>query len=261
MSFFVGADAYDAFMGRYSSRLAAEFVEFAGIDGGNVVDVGSGTGTLTAELLRRGATVSAADPSEPFVEAFGKRYPNVDVRHAPAENLPFADGEFDAALSQLVVNFMSDPVAGIREMARVTKPGGVVAACVWDIDGDRAPLSPVWAAARKLGFTADRGNDHATGTGGGQLAAVFAEAGLTDVEEREVSIAIEHASFDEWWEPFTHGVGPVGAFVHGLDDEKREALISELRATLGDPPSGIPAVTWAARGRIQTPLKSGCLAA
>ncbi|HKU59309.1 MAG TPA: class I SAM-dependent methyltransferase, partial [Gaiellaceae bacterium] len=96
MAFFVGADAYDNFMGRYSARLAVEFADFAGVHGGNVVDVGAGTGTLTAELLRRGASVSAVEPSEPFVEAYAKRHPDVDVRHAPAEQIPFADGEFDA---------------------------------------------------------------------------------------------------------------------------------------------------------------------
>lgn len=212
MSFFSGADAYDKFMGRYSARLASAFAEFAGVDGGRVVDVGAGTGTLTAELLRRGASVSAADPSEPFVEAARHRFPEVDVRVASAEELPLADGEFDAALAQLVVNFMCDPVAGVREMARVTKPGGSVAACVWDIAGNRAPLSPVWVAAQKLGFGGERGNDNAAGTSSGQLADVFNAAGLDDVEEGEVSIDVDHATFDEWWEPFTHGVGPVGAF-------------------------------------------------
>jgi len=250
MAFFVGADAYDNFMGRYSSRLAAEFADFAGVNGGNVIDVGAGTGTLTAELMRRGANVAAVEPSEPFVEAYANRHPGVDVRHSPAEQIPYADGEFDAALAQLVVNFMGDAVAGVREMARVTKPGGVVAACVWDLDGGRSPISPVWKAAQKLGFGANRGNDHATGTGPGQLFDVFTQAGLRDVQEEEVSIAIEHASFDEWWEPFTHGVGPVGAFVQGLGDEQRNALIDELRNSLGDPPSGIAAVTWAARGRV-----------
>jgi SAM-dependent methyltransferase len=250
MSFFSGADAYDKFMGRYSARLASAFVEFAGVDGGRVVDVGAGTGTLTAELLRRGALVSSADPSEPFVEAARQRFPGVDAHVASAEALPFADGEFDAALAQLVVNFMSDPVAGVREMARVTKAGGIVAACVWDIDGDRAPLSPVWVAANKLGFGGERGNDNAAGTSSGQLRDVFEKAGLAGVEEGEVSIDIDHATFAEWWEPFTHGVGPVGAFVQGLDEEQRAALVDELRGSLGDPPSGISAVVWAAKGRV-----------
>jgi hypothetical protein len=116
-------------------------------------------------------------------------------------------------------------------------------------------MSAVWVAAKKLGLGGGRGGDNSVGTGSGQLFDVFTQAGLDDVEEGEVSIAIDHASFDEWWEPFTHGVGPVGAFVEGPDDEQRAALVAELRDSVGDPPSGIHAVTWAARGRVPAPLK------
>src|SRR5918999_1920901 len=153
MSFAVAADAYDRFMGRYSVPLAPQLADFASVTAGQrVLDVGCGPGALTAELVRRlgPAAVSAVDPSGPFVAAARERYPGVDVRRAAAEQLPFEDETFDASLAQLVVHFMSDPVAGLREMARVTRKGGVVAACVWDHAGGRGPLSVFWKAAREL---------------------------------------------------------------------------------------------------------------
>ena len=153
MSFAVPAAAYDRFMGRYSLPLAPQFAEFAAVSGGQrVLDVGCGPGALTAELAGRAgpATVSAVDPSEPFVAAARARHPEADIRLASAEDLPFPDGVFDAALAQLVVHFMAEPAAGLAEMARVTRRDGVVAACVWDYSGGRGPLSRFWAAAREL---------------------------------------------------------------------------------------------------------------
>src|SRR6478735_5034176 len=130
-------------MGRYSSQLSAQLADLAGIEAGQrVIDVGSGPGALTAELVRRlGANaVAAVDPSEQFVEAARTRHPGVDVQLASAEDLPLGDDEFDAALAQLVVHFMADPVAALAEMRRVTRPGGVVRASVWDVGGGRAPI-------------------------------------------------------------------------------------------------------------------------
>src|SRR5436305_153389 len=126
--------AYDNFMGRFSTRLAPLFADFAGIAAKQrVVDVGAGTGALTAELVRRRADVAAADPSAEFVAVLERRHPGVDVRQAAAESLPWPDGRFDAALAQLVVSFMDDAPAGIAEMRRVVRRGGVVAACMWDL--------------------------------------------------------------------------------------------------------------------------------
>src|SRR5687768_1021997 len=152
MSFNVSADAYARFMGQFSEPLATHFVEYAGVRAGQrALDVGCGPGALTAPLVDRlGAdAVAAIDPSAPFVEAARERFPGVDVRSGAAENLPFSDNEFDLTLAQLVVHFMADPVAGLREMGRVTRPGGVVAACVWDHAGDGGPLSAFWQAVRE----------------------------------------------------------------------------------------------------------------
>jgi SAM-dependent methyltransferase len=250
---FEDADSYDRFMGRYSSLLAPEFVEFAGVESRQrVLDVGCGPGALTGELVRLGADVSAADPSEPFVEAIRERFPGVDVRVASAERLPFADGEFDAALAQLVVHFMEDPVAGLREMARVTRPGGAVAACVWDLGGDRSPLTPFWSAVRRIGL-GEAGEQGMAGIREGQLAALFEAAGLAEAEASEVSAAVEHASFDEWWQPFTLGVGPAGLYYARLEPAAREALRRDAEAHFD---GRVQAVAWACRG-----YNSGRLAA
>src|SRR3954454_10971515 len=136
MTFDVTASAYDRFMGRYSVQLAAPMADLAGVtDGGRALDVGCGPGALTAELVGRLGPdrVVAADPSASFVAAARERLPGLRVVEATAEDLPFDDGAFDAALAQLVVHFMTDPVAGLGEMVRVTRPGGAVVACVWDL--------------------------------------------------------------------------------------------------------------------------------
>ena len=136
-----------------------------------------------------------------------ERHPGVDVRRAAAEELPFSDAEFDVALAQLVVHFMVDPIAGLRELARVTRPGGVVVACVWDHAGGRGPLSLFWAAVRQLDPEAPDESE-LPGTGEGQLAELFKAGGLGNVIDTELAVRMEHGSFDDWWEPFTLGVGP-----------------------------------------------------
>ncbi|MDQ4035555.1 MAG: class I SAM-dependent methyltransferase, partial [Chloroflexota bacterium] len=247
MSFDVAADAYDRFMGRYSRPLAPLLADFAGvIDGQRVLDVGCGPGALTAELTRRlgAANVSAVDPSEPFVAAARARNPGVDVRRASAEQLPFADAEFDAALAQLVVHFMTDPVAGLAEMARVTRPDGVVAACVWDHAGGMGPLGAFWRAARELD-AAVTDESALAGARQGHLVELFVAAGLRDVEETVLSADLEHATFDEWWEPFTQGVGPAGSYVAGLDMDRRAELRERCRRSLPAAPFVIPARAWA----------------
>ena len=249
MSFAVPADAYDGFMGRYSKPLARRFLDFARIDSGPVLDVGSGPGALTTALVERfGAdAVAAADPSEPFVAAARERHPGVRVELAPAEDLPFADDEFAAALAQLVVHFMTDPVAGLREMARVTRAGGVVAACVWDLAGGESPLSVFWSSARQLDPDAID-ESRLAGAREGHLAELFDAAGLGQVEDGVVSLDVHHSSFDEWWEPFTLGVGPAGGYLASLGEEDRVAVRDLCREAYGDGPFTMSVRAWAARG-------------
>ena len=252
MAFNVAADSYDRFMGRYSAVLAPPMADFAGVEAGQrVVDVGCGPGALVAELIDRGAHVSAVDPSPQFVGAARERYPDVDVRQAAAEQLPFEDASFDAALAQLVVHFMADPVRGIAEMARVTRDGGVVAASVWDMAGGRAPISPFWRAARELDSGVE-GEARRAGAGEGQLGELFAQAGLAGIEETALPVHVEHATFDEWWEPFTLGVGPAGEHYNQLEPERRHALELRLREQLGEPVV-LESRAWAARGRARRP--------
>jgi SAM-dependent methyltransferase len=252
VSFDVAADAYDRFMGRYSRQLSAQLADFAGIGAGQrVLDVGCGPGALTAELVERvgSMAVSAVDPSAPFVAAARLRIPGVAVEQAAAEDLPFPDGAFDVALAQLVVHFMSDPIAGLTEMRRVTRRSGMVAACVWDHGGGRGPLSPFWQGAREL--DADVVDEsQLAGSREGHLAELFQSAGLQEVEETELLASVEHASFDAWWEPFRYGVGPAGAYFATLSPQAMAALRDECRRRLPVGPFVQPAVAWAVRGRV-----------
>jgi SAM-dependent methyltransferase len=250
MTFVVAADSYDRFMGRYSVPLAPALADFAGVEAGwGVLDIGCGPGALTAELVRRlGArNVSAVDPSAPFVDAARSRHPGVTVLQAAAEELPFADDSFDAALAELVVHFMADPVAGLREMARVTRTGGVVAACVWDHGGGRGPLSPFWEAVHELDAGA---SDESTMAGAreGHLRELFDAAGLGEIDETALSVSVEHATFEDYWEPFTLGVGPAGGYASRLDRERQAQLRKLCRERLPEAPFVLTSYAWAARG-------------
>jgi SAM-dependent methyltransferase len=273
MIFDVSADAYLRFMGRYSEPLAAQFADLAGLDGGTdpgtqadpgskagpgskaspgrrLLDVGCGPGALTAELVRRAgaAAVSAVEPSASFAAAVRERLPGVDVRQAPAERLPFATATFDTTLAQLVVHFMADPVLGLEEMGRVTRPGGVVAACVWDHGGDRGPLSVFWSAVREVDPAADDESDR-PGARDGDLARLFTRAGLSEIQVTTLTVRAPYASFDQWWEPFTLGVGPAGAHVASLSPADRAALRERCRRLLPAAPAEVTATAWAATGR------------
>jgi SAM-dependent methyltransferase len=250
VSFDVAADAYDNFMGRYSRLLATQMADLGGIERGQrVLDVGCGPGALTAELVQRldAGNVAAVDPSAPFVEAARARFPGATVVQAAAEQLPFPNDEFDAAIAQLVVHFMADPVAGLIEMKRVTRAGGVVAACVWDHSSGQGPLSVFWRAAHQLNPGVEDESELA-GAREGHLAELFEAAGLHDLVETVVSADLEHRTFEGWWEPFTRGVGPAGSYVAGLDAGGRDELREACLRLLGAGPFVVPARAWAVRG-------------
>lgn len=251
MTFEVAGDAYDRFMGRYSRPLAADFADWFEVTAGQrALDVGCGPGALTEQLVARLGSdrVSAIDPSAPFVEACRARFPDVDVRQGAAESLPFDDDSFDAAGACLVVHFMTDPVGGLGEMRRVTREGGWVAATVWDLAGSRAPMWPLWQA---VGEVAPHVPDESDYQGGSQesLVSILEGAGLRDVEAAELAVTVTHPSFEEWWEPYLHGVGPAGEAVAALDPGDRARVEETLRRNLGTGPFDLTAVAYAARGR------------
>jgi SAM-dependent methyltransferase len=255
--FRVSADAYDRFVGRYGAALAASLIAFAKVEPGmRALDVGCGPGALTTALAEGlgAANVCAVDPSEPFAEACRARVPGVEVVVAGAEALPFADGAFDAALSQLVVNFMREPRSGVRELARVTRQGGVVASCVWDYAGEMTLLRAFWDAAREVdpeGAAADEGAVMRW-CGDGELAELWRDAGLRDVRFGPLIARAAYADFEDLWSPLPTGVGPAGAFCKSLADDRRVALHDAYRRRLGvgDGPFELTARAWAVAGMV-----------
>jgi SAM-dependent methyltransferase len=252
MSFDVAAESYDQFMGAWSRPLSAQLADLAGVEPGQrVLDVGCGPGALTAELVARlGAeTVAAVDPSEPFVAAARERHAGVDVRQGSAEALPHPDDVFDVALAQLVVHFMTDPELGLREMARVVRSGGIVAASVWDHAGGKGPLGTFWDAARALDPSVED-ESLLAGAREGHLVALFRAAGLRDVTGAVLVSQRAYEGFDEWWEPYLRGVGPAGAYVAGLEPDRRAALRERCRSMLPAGQFVLTARAWAARGVV-----------
>ena len=252
MSFQVPAQAYGSFMGRFSEPLADQFVGVAGLaPGQRALDVGCGPGALTARLVAvvGDKGVSAVDPSQHFVEAAQARFPGVDIRTGTAESLEFDDNTFDAALAQLVVHFMRDPAAGLREMARVTRRGGVVAAAVWNHASSAGPLSLFWGAVRAIDPQSEGEDDHA-GVREGDLASLFVAAGLDSLEESVLTVHVPFDSFEQWWEPYMMGVGPAGEYVAGLDDAGRNALRQECLRRVPDGAFTVDASAWCVAARV-----------
>lgn len=255
-TFRASAAAYDRHVGRYSAQLASALIDFAGVQPGmRALDVGCGPGALTAALAQRlgPASVRAADPSQSFAAACRARLPGVEVVVASAETLPFAAGTFDVVLSQLVVNFMADAEAGVREMARVTRPGGVVASCVWDYAGEMTLLRAFWDAAREVdperGAAADEGVVMRW-CAEGELAALWQAAGLSEPRSAPLVTRATYADFEDLWAPLPTGVAPSGAFCRSLEPDRRAALHDAFRRRLGvaDGPFELTARAWAVAG-------------
>lgn len=248
------ADTFDRYIGRYSHQLARQLVDAAGIGPGRrALDVGCGPGALTAALVEvlGPEGVCAVDPSEEYVEACRRRAPGVDVRVGVAEALPFGDGDFDAVLAQLVVNLLPDAEAGVRDMFRVARPGGVVSATVWADDG-MPLLLRFWEAAMAVAPEAVTriGETGRVGYGDEELAELWRQAGAHDVVVVSHQATADYEDFADLWEPIEAGVGRSGALCQSLDPDQRRQLRAGLYARLGSPagPFRLTARAWCVRG-------------
>jgi ubiquinone/menaquinone biosynthesis C-methylase UbiE len=250
------AEDYDRFMGRYTPALATALADVAGIQPGmRVLDVGCGPGGLTRELATRlgPGNVAAIDPAAQFAAACRDRNPGADVRTGVAEQLPWPAAHFDAALSSLVIGFLDDPGQGVKEMARVTRPGGVVAACMWDIAlGGMTMLRIFWTAARQVEPAAP-GESAMAGTTDGDIGRLLREAGLQHVTSGALTSHADYAGFHDFWQPFTLAVGPAGHYLHNLTAARQAAVRDACRAQLPDGPFTLPARAWYARGLVPPP--------
>jgi SAM-dependent methyltransferase len=227
-AFRVDGDAYDNFMGRYSRQLAKLFADFAGVTSGlRVLDVGAGTGALTAELVDRGGSVAAADPSPEFVTVLRQRFPSLEVEEAPAESLPYGADVFDLALAQLVVAFVSDAPAAVAEMARVARR---IAVCMWGVE-EVDMFAAIDRAAETVG--ASRATEPRRYRTPQEIHALLAPLG--DVESAELDVTTGYGGFDEFWQTLQRGVGPAGHWIASLDAEAHERAHEELFRQLGSP--------------------------
>ncbi|HYN67532.1 MAG TPA: methyltransferase domain-containing protein [Ornithinibacter sp.] len=255
---FGDAVAYERFMGRWSARLAPLFLDEVGIpDPRRVLDVGSGTGNLTRAVAERwsGCEVVGVDPSAAFVEAARQRAVGrggrVRFEVGRADALPLEDASVDAAVALLVLTFVPDADRAVSEMRRVTRPGGVLAAAVWDYGERMEMLRTLWDAAARLDPTVV-GQDEGTmplGRPGG-LIDLFQRAGLEDVDGGRVRVSTRFEDFDDYWEPFLEGQGPAGVYVSGLPDAARAALRDELASTMGPGSFELKATAWWVRGTV-----------
>jgi SAM-dependent methyltransferase len=257
---FSEAEAYERFMGRWSRRLAPPFIAFAGIkDGDRVLDVGSGTGSLALAVLQNApaSRVVGVDPSSAYVAHAQARAGsgNATFEQGDAQRLRFADDSFDAALALLVINFIPDRAAAVAEMARVTRPGGVVAAAVWDYGAGMEMLRFFWDEAVALDPAAGPKDErHMPLCRPGELAELWTAQRLLDVREEPLDIELRFSTFEDFWSPFVEGQGPAGAYVASLPEAARRDLEARLRQRLlgtgGDRPISLNARAWAVAGVV-----------
>ena len=257
---FSAADAYEHFMGRWSRELAPLLVEYAGVrDGGGVLDVGSGTGALTAAVAAAAPSgqVIGIDAAATYVAYAQARSSDDRLRfeEGDARRLRFPSGRFDRTLSLLALNFFPDPSSALDEMIRVTRPGGTVAAVVWDYGEGMEMLRAFWDEATALDPSVDaRDERHMPLCRRGELMALWRDHGLQDVSEQPLTIRTRFSTFDDYWSPFLLGQGPAGAYAAALADGERERLRRRLfERLLGDGPDR-PIVlggrAWAVRGAV-----------
>jgi ubiquinone/menaquinone biosynthesis C-methylase UbiE len=256
------ASGYEQLMGRWSRLLAPLFVDFAGVaPGEKILDVGCGTGSLTFELAKHGdlAEIRGIDFSETFVAAARERNtdPRVTIEQADAVALPFPDKSFDRAMALLVLHFVPEADKAILEMRRVVRPGGIVAATVWDhlggMPGMRMAIDTI-AVLSEAGRQLRHQYLFKPMMQPGEMKRAFIQAGLLDVEERQLMIRMDYADFDDFWAPIAAGEGPIGKFVGALGADQLHVVTGAVRdayeAGRPDGPRSFANVAWACRGTV-----------
>ena len=256
------ADAYEQLMGRWSRRLARPFLEFAGLEPGErVLDVGCGTGSLTFTIpeVADVGSIDGIDYSETYVDAARERNTDsrITIARGDACELPFPDDSFDRTVALLVLHFIPESEQALSEMTRVTKPGGVVAAAVWDSFGGMPVQRMFWDTAAVLdpSSASIRGENYFKPlTRRGEMQALWTKTGLDKVKETAITIHMDFQDFEDYWRPIADGEGPLGKYATGLDDERRAAFERALRAAYeaGEPdgPRSFAATAWVCRGIV-----------
>jgi SAM-dependent methyltransferase len=254
------ASGYEKLMGRWSQKLAPLFIDFAGISAGEkILDVGCGTGSLTFALLKAAELkeITAIDYSPVFVaETIRRRTdPRIKVEQGDACALAFDDGAFDRALALLVLHFVTDAGKAVAEMRRVVRPGGVVAASVWDHLGGMPGMRMMADTVAALGEAGRQFRARYCFQPmmmPGEMRATFIEQGLLQVSETQLMIRMDYSNFDDYWSPMAAGEGPFGKFLSSLDAPDRaraEAAVREAyQAGQPDGPRSFANVAWACRG-------------
>jgi SAM-dependent methyltransferase len=254
-------DAYEAYVGRWSRRVADTFLRWLDLPPeGRWADVGCGTGALTGRILALAnpARVVGVDPSEGFIATARARIadPRAELRIGDAQSLPFPDDQFDAVVSGLALNFVPDPGRAVAQFARVAAPGGVAAAYVWDYAGGMAMMRYFWDAAIALDPDAAELDEARRFPlcRPARLTELWAGAGLDNVEVRPLDVPTVFADFDDYWRPFLGGQGPAPGYVSSLTEKRRDGLRDLLRARLPTGPDGsipLSARAWAVRGSVR----------
>jgi SAM-dependent methyltransferase len=257
---FAASAGYERFMGRWSQLLAPRFIAFAGIKNGQrVLDVGTGTGSAAAavEAGMPASEIVGIDPSAAFI-AYAQKNAKSTRAHfevGDAQALKFKDASFDQTLALLVMNFIPDHGKAIAEMRRVTRPQGTVSACVWDYDAGMQMLRFFWDEAIALDPAIEPKDErHMKLSRWGQLGEAWKKAGFVNVQEAPLEIGQAYSSFNDYWEPFTKGAGPGGAYVVALPQDRREQLEARMRKRLlADRQDGLFTLTaraWCVRGDV-----------
>ena len=260
---FADAEAYERFMGRWSRSLAPLLVDFAEVpDAGRVLDIGSGTGSLALAIAKSKiqSHVLGIDPSKEYVAYANANNPfpdRVGFQAGDAQQLHFPDGTFHASLSLLVFNFIPDGEKSLREICRVTKPGGRISAAIWDYGAGMRMLRVFWDAAVSIDAGAEKLDErHLPLCRAGELAQLWTPCGLENIHEQPLDITMQFESFADYWDPFLLGQGPAGSYAKSIAKDRLQALRGEVNRRLPiteeDVPFAIPARAWAVRGTVSS---------